>query len=157
MDTGLVVRAAIAAWVVLMLAACGGGGSAGGEAGDFMEDVYTARASGDYGMYYDKLHPSQQALVSRNTFVSCLNRSKRSGTTLKQVKILDTYDSDLEQQGIPQRQAEVVVVRVETERAGKTANDIQVAYAVKVDDGYRWLLGPDAASTLAEGDCPSGA
>jgi len=121
-----------------------------------MKQVYTDRAQGDYGAYYDALHPSQQALVSRDTFVSCLEKTKRSGTALKQVKILDTYDSDLDQEGIPQRQATVVVLRVETERSGKTLNDVQVAYAVQVNGNYRWLLGPDTASTLAAGDCPSG-
>ena|SRR5919106_2354668 len=118
-----------------------------------MERIYTDRLTGDYAAYYEALHPSHQALVSQQQFTRCLRRGERGGE-LQEVKILDSYESELEEQGIPEREAEVVVIRVILDRGGEEVNNVETAFAVQVDDEYRWILGPAAASALADGRCP---
>jgi hypothetical protein len=138
-------RLFIAALAGVLLAGCGGSSSHGESAAAFIKRVTVEFSRGQAGPLWDELVPSEQAIVSRSTYVSCA----RNGFRLRGFEVLQQYDEP------------VTVLR---RRLAATAVSVQVTsddgittatmHAVRVGGRWRWLLSRTELAAFRAGRCP---
>lgn len=138
--------------LLLVVAGCGGDDEDADEPGAFMAQVFTDKLEGNYTRYWEALHPAQQAVVPQEQLAECLSTAEQP--ELVGVRELDVYDDSLDLQGIPQREAKVVSLRLETREGGEVARNLVTAYAVEVDGSLRWIMSPAELDAFRGGGCP---
>jgi hypothetical protein len=127
-------------------------------AGTFMRSVLHLRASRQYAKLWGKLHPAQQAFVSRDEFIDCERQKDEAlGVALKLVafKVLRTLQEKIRIPGT-QRTAQSTDVRYRYTM--RSANDTvgpitDSSHAVRVNGRWTWLVTPKDASAYKVGKC----
>jgi hypothetical protein len=143
------------ALLVLLLAAAFGGcalteDSDDHEAGAAIKTVLEREYVGDYAGAWEQLHPAHQRLVTSDEYAECRAGIDVRGT-IDSVVVLDVVDEELTVYGLqPRTPAKEVEVRVVTDETDYTAR----YHAVRVGDGWRWVLTDRAARGFERTDCP---
>lgn len=124
-------------------AGCGGddsGPSAGGQsAGDYVTKLLGYVDKGQWGPEWDSLHPAQQALVSRDAYITCA--TKKTVPNVSAVKVLETYSEDVAIPGTSTRAASTAVTVEYTASLAGRKDTAKATFHVFVIDGHwRWVL-----------------
>ncbi len=120
-------------------------------AADMIRLVVRLQEREQYGRFFDVLHPSQQRLVSRGSFVECWGRS--GAFELKSLKVIDEYPERVDLPGAPNTPATAVTWReVGTDERGQYT-ETYTRYLVRVPRGWRYVLGAEAAKSLRDLTC----
>ena len=143
---------AAAALAVVVLAACGSGGGGGGAGGtqsapDFIKQVTSQFALGQYGPLWDTLHPADQAVVSRSRYMAC---QSGVGFQLRKLKVLDSYADTVDVAGTPTAST-AVSIQATSDDGVTTAT----MHAIKVHGAWRWMLSARDRAAYKQGRCPS--
>ena len=147
--------------VLALVAGCSGGsdGSAGPTASaegpdDMLKRVLGRHFKGQYRLAYDDLHPAHQALVSRDNYAYCLSRvlTKANLRTVTTLKIADT---PLAREGIPEKQAKEVTLRVTAAFGNMRDSAAQSFRAVRIGGRWAWILPATDIPAYRAGRCPA--
>jgi len=121
------------------------------EAGAAIKRLVEQEYVGGYGVAWDTLHPRHQRFVTRAEYEECRQGIDVAGT-LEQVLIVDVEDEPLTVYGLrPRTPSKAVKVRVTTDESEFTAS----YHAIRVGNGWRWVLSDGAARGFARTDCPA--
>jgi len=128
----------------LMLAACGG--DSDDTASDAAEHLYEEFLAGNYGAAWDSLHPAQQRIVARDTFINC-----QAGISIPwtRVQILREHDEIWDAPEVGQ----VTTRAVEAQLMGDQDITQGTLHLVQVDGEWRWFLDESSVRAFKQGDC----
>ena len=118
-----------------------------------LKRVLAEHFRGQYRLAYDSLHPSHQALVTRDNYAYCVGRVL---TTIKlgPVKTVDVVDAPLHRNGIPQTTAKQVTLKI-TALQGKMRDSWEQSFrAVHVGGRWAWILPDSDVDDYRAGRCP---
>jgi hypothetical protein len=93
-------------------------------------------SDGQFGRMYDSLHPAQQALISRDKFVTCYE-DQAPGGDITDVKVKDRYTESIE---IPGTQQHVQAVALTTSYKLGTFSNTETFHEVTVDGRWTWTF-----------------
>lgn len=126
--------------------------SRGPSASDAVTDRVRALSESRYDDVWETLHPSQQAIVTREKFVECgLAGEQRTSPAIDEIKVLDERG---EEQEIPEvGTVDVRVVTVQT-RSGENTRRIDFS-VLKVDGTWRWFLNQRSIDAFRTEACPA--
>jgi hypothetical protein len=149
------VSLALVAAALLVFAATGcGSGNNGSSVGagtqsasDFLRQITTQFSRGQSGRLWDTLHPSDQAVVSRDRYTAC---QRNEGFNMTGMKVLETYSDPVDIAG-KTMPATAVSVRVTSDDGVTTAT----MHAVRVGGSWRWILSSADYAAYQKGTCPS--
>jgi hypothetical protein len=140
--------------IALVLAGCGGGDEPTGDigAGEFLQRITAEHLRGDFSESWEELHPAHQKLISQIQFVYCGEREPplEEDTT---VRILSVKPVTKDVPEIPQHRAQAVRIQL---RDKKGVVDTYTAHAVRVGDGWKWVLSDQFVQAVEAGKCPDG-
>jgi hypothetical protein len=103
-----------------------------------LQEILGLSASGQFGRHYDRLHPAQQAIISRDDYIDCANRVRIGKPQLGRVEIevTDTYSDTVRVPGTDQRaDATALVVNMRAEDQQET----MTMYLALVDSAWRLI------------------
>lgn len=134
--------------VLVLLAGCGGEGdeavdSTDAEARQFIVEDSKQLFLGQHGRRYDTLHPAQQALVDRATFVECLGREAGAGGEVD-VTVLESYETT---ETIPGTDIEADGLAVTVTISAQGQEGSTTRHAFQVGGQWRWAMSGDLLST----------
>jgi hypothetical protein len=138
------IRLALITLGVLLLAGCGSSAKTD-SAPAFIKRVTVQFSRGQAARLWDELVPAEQAVVSRNAYVSCA----RNGFRLRTFKVLEQYDEPVQVLG-KRTPATALSVQVVSDDGVTTAT----IHAVRVDGRWRWILSPSELAAFRAGRCP---
>ena len=143
-----------AALLVFAATGCGSGSNNASSAGagtqsasDFLRQITTQFSRGQAGRLWDTLHPSDQAVVSRDRYTAC---QRNEGFGLMSTKVLETYSDPVDIAG-KTTPATAVSLRVTSDDGVTTAT----MHAVRVGGSWRWILSSADYAAYQKGTCPS--
>jgi len=140
--------------IALVLAGCGGDDEPTGDigAGEFLQRITAEHLRGDFSESWEELHPAHQKLISQIQFVYCGEREPplEEDTT---VRILSVKPVTKDVPEIPQHRAQAVRIQL---RDKKGVVDTYTAHAVRVGDGWKWVLSDQFVQAVEAGKCPDG-
>ena len=127
-------------------------------AGAFIRTVLDLRMSRRYAHLYSKLHPAQQAFISRDQFIACENhRDEAYGLTVKLVafKLIKSFEQTIFIPGTRQRVESTAAKYKYTVRTagGSTFSITDDSHAVRVNGLWKWLVTKKDASAYKAGRC----
>lgn len=130
----------------LVLLACGGGGG-GDSASAFAEKTLEQARKGQNGRRWDDLHPAQQAIVSKEQFITCTQDDSFP------VDDIDATEEFPETVTVPEV-GEVETTAVTVEYSIGERSDAITMHFLQVDDAWKWFITPDDLAAFAAGECP---
>lgn len=135
------MRCVTALLVLGLLGACssGDGSEAGGVEGAATERIEKL-AEGQFGQVWEMIHPAQQKLIDRETYVRCATASL-SGADFEVEEVTDSYEQEMV---IPGTDTTVTVTNVTLRVSDGETADTQTQPFVDVDGEWRSIL-PDPA------------
>lgn len=155
--------------LVAALAACGGDDSAPAaapsaarrapaSAGQPTEPAFDAvkrqldeLSKGQYGREWDELHPAQQALVPRDSYVKCATADGPIG--VDNVKELEHYADSVSIPGTALKvDSTAVTVSLTQHRGTQSADQKHTFHEVPLDGQWKWLLAD--TDPYKSGKCP---
>lgn len=132
--------------VLLSVVACGGSGD-DDSASAFAEKTLEQARKGQNGKRWDDLHPAQQAIVTKEQFISCTQ-----GDSFP-VDDIDATEEFPETVTIPEvGQVETTAVTVEYSIG--TTSDAITMHFLQVDGAWKWFITPDDLEAFKAGACP---
>jgi acetaldehyde dehydrogenase (acetylating) len=117
----------------LALGACGGGGDKPEVAA--LKREFAFIGDGQWGRLYDMLHPAQQALVTRDQFITCSAKTSQPAISVGSVK--EIFDEVVDVPGTP---LHVPSRAVTFEAHSGGAKDVVTQHVVDIDGTWRWIL-----------------
>lgn len=135
-------------FAVLLFIACGGSDSdSDSGAGDAAKAHFEHALAGQWGPDWDNLLPAQQAVVTRDAFLTC-NAEKQNPAA--GVKVKDTYieSIDVPEIGTTETTAVTLHLTIDSREQDTTM------HVVKVGDAWHWILSPDDIAAYKAGECP---
>ena len=129
----------------LAFAACGSGESA---AAKFEKQRYQELANAQYDQAWETLHPAQQAVVSKDAFVACGQKTTPDASTKIEVKSEKDEQLDVPQIGPSSVHSVAVTLRFGDKLRTPTDN------LIKVDGKWRWTLNQATIDAFKAGGCP---
>lgn len=161
--SGIVSAGAVAC--TLVLTACGGGAaSPDGEAiasptegaGLFMTSLIREKATGQYELAWQSLHPFHQHVAPRVEYVQCENQTAFPGTLLK-VSVVRVKDEPVLIAGESHSvESKAVTIRVSVRSPGlpRPVIVVDTYHAVPVEGHWTWILTRDNFAQYKSGHCP---
>jgi hypothetical protein len=172
--------------LVLVLAGCGGGGGDGNgdqaattaattattatpapptttdttpdqDAGEFMKELTERSLRGQYGRVWETLHPSHQAVVSRDRFDGCERGDGGGEGTTINVDVVETYEEPVAVPGTDERPNSTAVTlrfAYDNPLTGKRVEEHQTLHAILVNGDWKWILAPKTFQAYVKGECP---
>ena len=127
-------------------------------AATFIRTELDLRMSRRYGHLYSKLHPAQQAFISRDTFIDCeRQRDEAYGLTVKLIafKVIRSYEQKILIPGTQQMAQSTGVKYKYTVRTGggSTFSITDDSHAVRVNGSWKWLVTSKDADAYKAGRC----
>lgn len=125
---GVLILAATAAFLM----ACSGGGGDSESASDALVRQLGYASDGQVGRLWDELHPAQQAVVSRDTYMDCLGDSAFNADRIRAV---EEYDETISVPEVGRVESKAITVEM---RDGDST-DTETFHEVRVDGAWRWV------------------
>jgi hypothetical protein len=122
-------------------------------AGAFVKRHLEYEVRGEWGRDWDVLHPLHQGVITRSQYVYCREGELRFRGN-ETVRVEETYDNPIDVPGIPP--ARIMGASVEILSPGQRAGSTFTDHAVKVKDGWRWILDGREVDQYARGKCWDG-
>lgn len=123
--------------VVALTLACGSGAS--NSADDAVRRQFGYLDKGQWGLQWEEMHPAQQAIVTRECFISD-SAEEKTGIEIEVRKILETYEEDIEIPGtdllVP---STAVTLKLEVRQGLLSDTITETFHEVLVDGDWRWL------------------
>jgi hypothetical protein len=158
----VVAAAAVAAGVLVAVWAVGrDGGSAAEQPADdpavFLRGIVTGIAANDYDTVWQKLHPAEQRVATRATYVRCEQLTPIPGH-LDWIRILSAKDERINvpgDTGIVDSKAVTFRLRLYEPVLKEAVVVTKTVHAVAVDGSWRWILTPERFGIYRSKSCPS--
>jgi hypothetical protein len=133
-------------------------GARASSAATFIRTVLHLRMSKRYGHLYTKLHPGQQAFISRARFIDCENqRDEAYGLTVKLIafEVIRAFEQTILIPGTQQTVHSIAVKYKYTVRTagGSTFSITDDSHAVRVNGFWKWLVTWKDARAYKAGRC----
>lgn len=133
-------------------------GARASSAGTFVRTVLHLRMSRRYAHLYTKLHPAQQAFISRDRFIHCENQRDRAyGLTVKLIafKVIRSSEEAFLIPGTQETTPSTSVKYRYTVRTGGggTISVTDNSHAARVSGLWKWFVTPKDASAYRAGRC----
>lgn len=122
-------------------------------AGAFVKRHLEYEVKGQWGRDWDVLHPLHQGVITRAQYVYCREGEPGFKDT-ETVRVVETYDNPIDVPGIPP--GRIMGASVEIGTPGKTDGISFTDHAVKVKEGWRWILMGREVDHYARGKCLDG-
>lgn len=137
----------------VLLGACGGDDGGGQSAGDYVKHLLSQIDKKQFGPEWDSLHPAQQAVVSRERYITCSSDARLPA--IDSVDIGDTYAEAVEIPGTGTK-ADTTAVSLTMHLSHGLAkqNSNETFHVTKVDGQWRWMLGAESVDAYKAGRCP---
>ena len=125
-------------------------------AGAFVKRHLQYEVNGEWGRDWDELHPLQQRVITRSQYVYCKEGEfKYRGN--ETVRVDDTYDNPIDVPGIPAARIMGASVAILSPGETREIGDTNFTdHAVKVEDGWRWILTGRELDVYRRGACLDG-
>lgn len=144
---------------MLAAAGCGGASSSGRPdqtPGLFMTSLIREKATGQYELAWESLHPFHQQVAPERIYVHCENQTVFPGRLMK-VDVLKVIDEPVkiagQRESVPSK---AVTLRVAVNSPGipKPVVVKDTYHAVAVDGHWTWILTEDNFAEYKAGHCP---
>ena len=156
-----VLLIAILSAAVVVAAGCGGGGSSASGtpqqgAGLFMSSLIREKATGQYDLAWESLHPLHQEVAPERVYVRCENLTVFPGHLTK-VSVVRVIDEPVliagEKERVPSK-AVTLKVSVNSPGIPRPVTVTDTYHAVAVDGHWTWLLTKENFAQYKAGTCP---
>ena len=156
-----IAAAAIAIGVFLGVWAAGSDhGSAAKQPTDdpaiFLRGIVTEIAANDYDSAWQRLHPAQQRVATRTTYVRCEQLTPIPGH-LDWIRVVSTKDERINvpgDSGIVDSKAVTLRLKLSEPVLKESVIVTKTVHAVAVDGRWRWILTPERFGTYRARSCP---
>jgi hypothetical protein len=145
---------------IVVVAGCGGGSSGGGTPdetpGLFMSSLIRQKATGQYELAWESLHPLHQRVAPEQTYVHCENMTVFPGRVIK-VSVLRVWNEPVRIAGEKDTVAsKAVTLRVAVNSPGIPRPVVvrDTYHAIAVDGHWTWILTADNFAQYKAGHCP---
>ena len=124
---------------------------------DFFRDMIEFDLRGEHGLVWDSLHPGQQELVPRATYIACRERrgDGHHSRTVISVKLWSSYPPTTVV-GVPEKSPIDVTARATVVGPDPRKQSLRRRFLVlPLEQRVVWVLPSDDLRTLRAGECPS--
>ena len=124
---------------------------------DFFRDMIEFDLRGAHGHVWDSLHPGQQALAPRATYIACRERHSdgHHSRTVTSVKLWSSYPPTTVV-GVPEKSPIDVTVRATVVGPDPRKHSLRRRFLVlPLERRVVWILPSDDVRALRAGECPS--
>jgi hypothetical protein len=145
---------------ILVVAGCGGGSTSSSAPpqgpGLFMSSLIREKATGQYDLAWQSLHPSHQEVAPEKVYIRCENLTVFPGHLVK-VSVVQVRDDPVliagEKKSVP---AKAVTLKVAVNSPGIPRPVVvrDTYHAVEVDGHWTWILTEDNFAEYKAGKCP---
>ena len=158
----IVPIAILCAAAILVVAACGGGSADSGSEGPtegpglFMSSLIRQKATGQYDLAWQSLHPLHQQVAPEKVYVRCENLTVFPGHLMK-VSVLRVWDEPVRIAGENDSvSSKAVTLRVAVNSPGIPRPVVvkDTYHAVPVDGHWTWILTANNFAQYKAGHCP---
>jgi hypothetical protein len=105
--------------------------------GDSVVAYLTAAGRGQFGRMWDQLHPAQQAVIDRDTYVDC-QEERTTAVDIEEIEVVETFEDEIAIAGTDERtQTTAVTVRVEWSIGAQDFSGTETINLAAVDGEWR--------------------
>lgn len=124
-------------------------GVAHSEAAEAQARQLELESKGQWGRLWDELHPAQQAVVDRDLFASCAQRSTDSPLVFDDIDFIESFEEPIT---VAPMDEPVESVALTYRLALGSESVTRTTHQVLVDGTWRWSL--ISVEDYADGECP---
>jgi hypothetical protein len=125
----------------------------------FLRGIVSQIARNDYGAVWPRLHPAQQRVATRSTYVRCEQLTPIPGH-LDWIRIVSMKDERITvpgDHGVVDSKAVIFRLRLSEPVLKQSVTVTQTVHAVAVDGRWRWILSPQRFGVYRSKSCPGAA